>query len=427
MNVKEYYFRKEVQEQIVKAAKDREVAIAFGQNKFGKRPDILQYENDVAELANQGATSFHFSEEHWSNPLAMETGMIRSKLDKLRIGWDLVLDIDSKFEFSTIAAKLLIDALTFHDVKNISLKFSGNKGWHIGVPFSSFPGKIHGKETKSLFPDAPRIIAGYLEDMIKEHLGAVILEKYKIKEIVHITGKKAFELVKDEKLDPFSFIDIDTLLISSRHLFRAPYSLHEKSGLVSLPIKVKQIDSFVKEWAIPEKVVVREGFLDKDGEGEANNLIIQAYDWFSRKKPLIEFKGRREFDAPKIAVNEEYFPPCIQKILEGVKEDGRKRALFILLNFLKCSGYDDEGLKKKINEWNAKNYIPLKEGYVRSQINWHLRQKERILPPNCDNANYYKGLLFCEPDNWCGKIKNPANYAIRKMKVISRNTKKKKN
>jgi len=426
MDAKEYYSRKEVQEKIVKTAKDREVAIAFGQNNFGKRPDILQYENDVGELANQGATSFHLSEEQWYSPLAIETGMSKAKLDKLRKGWDLILDVDAKFEFSTITAKLLIDALHFHDVKNISLKFSGGKGWHIGVPFSSFPEKIHGKETKDLFPEAPRIIAAYLENMIKEHLGAVILEKYKIKDIVQITGKKGFEIVKNDRLDPFSFIDIDTLLISSRHLFRAPYSLHEKSGLVSLPIKIKQLDNFVKEWAIPEKVVVKEGFLNKEGEGEANNLIIQAYDWFHKKKPLIEFKERKEFDVPKIAVKEDYFPPCIKKILKGVKEDGRKRALFILLNFFKCSGYSSEDIKKKISEWNIKNYNPLKEGYVISQLNWHLRQKERILPPNCDNANYYKGLMFCEPDNWCSKIKNPVNYAIRKINVINRNIKRKR-
>ena len=146
MNAKQYYSRKEVQKQIVKTAKNREVAILFGEYGFGKRPDILQYENDVAELAEQGATSFHLSEEHWGNPLAIETGMIKSKLDKIRVGWDLVLDIDAPFEFSRITAKLLIEALQFHDVNNISLKFSGGKGFHIGVPFSSFPEKIHGKD-----------------------------------------------------------------------------------------------------------------------------------------------------------------------------------------------------------------------------------------------------------------------------------------
>ena len=38
------------------------------------------------------------------------------------------------------------------------------------------------------------------------------------------------------KLDVEKFLEIDTVLISSRHLYRMPYSLHEKSGLVSLPI-----------------------------------------------------------------------------------------------------------------------------------------------------------------------------------------------
>jgi len=419
-----YYSRKDVQKQIIKTARNREVAILFGEHGFGKRPDILQYENDIGELASQGASSFHLSEEHWSNPLSLETGLNKSRLDNFRIGWDLVLDVDAKFEFSKLTTKLLIEALKFHDVNNISLKFSGNKGWHIGVPFSSFPNVINGVETKKLFPDAARIMAAYLSDMIKDHLSAVILEKYRIKDIAQLTGKKAIEFVKDDKLDPFSFIDIDTLLISSRHLFRAPYSLNEKSGLVSLPIKVKDLDDFFKEEALPEKVVVKESFLDEDYaiKGEANNLIIQAYDWFHKKKPLIEIK-RKEFDSD-IKVSEENFPPCVKNILNGVKEDGRKRALFILLNFFKCSGYSDEEIKKRINEWNAKNNNSLKEGYVLSQLNWHLRQKEKVLPPNCDNANYYKSLMFCFPDNWCSKIKNPVNYAIRKGLVLERNKKK---
>jgi len=62
-----HYKRKEIQEAMVAAAKDREVAVRYGDKGYGKRPDTLSYPNDVIEFAKQRATSFHVSEEHWSN------------------------------------------------------------------------------------------------------------------------------------------------------------------------------------------------------------------------------------------------------------------------------------------------------------------------------------------------------------------------
>ena len=62
-----FYKRKDIQEEIVKQAKDKEIAFRFGE-VFGKRPETLSYPDDVLELAKQRATSFHCSEELWSNP-----------------------------------------------------------------------------------------------------------------------------------------------------------------------------------------------------------------------------------------------------------------------------------------------------------------------------------------------------------------------
>ena len=57
-----YYKRKEVQSAIVREAQDKECSVRFINEGFGKRPDILTYENDVLELAKKKATSFHCSE-----------------------------------------------------------------------------------------------------------------------------------------------------------------------------------------------------------------------------------------------------------------------------------------------------------------------------------------------------------------------------
>jgi len=98
-----HYKREDIQEEIIANSKDREVAAKFNDN-FGKRPDVLRHTNDILELARQGATSFHASEELWRNPLQIDTSLRKHELDNLRIGWDLVLDIDCGFfEYSKIA------------------------------------------------------------------------------------------------------------------------------------------------------------------------------------------------------------------------------------------------------------------------------------------------------------------------------------
>ena len=101
-----YYKRREIQEEVIKAATNREIAVRYEDN-FGNRPDVLNNPNDILELAKQKATSFHASEELWSNPLQLSPNMKKHEIDSLRIGWDLVLDIDCSFlEYSKIAAEI---------------------------------------------------------------------------------------------------------------------------------------------------------------------------------------------------------------------------------------------------------------------------------------------------------------------------------
>jgi len=380
MNATEFYSRKDIQKEIIEISKNREVSVMIGEKGFGKRPDILQFESDIPELIKQGATSFHISEERWSNPLLLKPGMSKKQLDELRIGWDLVLDIDAPdLEKSKKIAFLIIEALKFHDIKNIFIKYSGNKGFHIAVPFEAFPSKVNEIETRLLFPEGLKTITAYLNDMIKEN----------------------------QKVET----NIDTILISNRHLFRAPYSFHEKTGLISTPINPNDVLNFEKEQAKPENITTKLKFLKKPDTQDAKNLIIQAFDW-QLKKP--EVKIQRKYQTPIIAIKKEFFPNCILNILNGL-DDGRKRSLFILTNFLKSTGYPTKDIEAILLEWNKKNKEPLPESYIKSQLNWHKSQKKSILPPNCDNSAYYKDILICQKDPLCAKIKNPVNYTIRKL------------
>ena len=421
-----YYKRRDIQEEMIKAAENREVAVKYD-DKFGNRPDVLNNPNDILELAKQKTTSFHCSEELWSNALQLSPDLKRHELERLRIGWDLVLDIDCSFyEYSRIAADLVIKALKFNDVKYISCKFSGNKGFHIGVPFEAFPERIGKDETKNLFPDAARKIAFYIKELIKKPLGERIMqhENNNFSKIVEKTKENPNKITYYEKnklgdnvakLNAEPFLNIDTILISSRHLFRMPYSLHEKSGLSSVPLNPAEVLDFEKEYADPKNAKVSEfGFLDrkKVAKGEARKLLMQAFDFSAKMEEEMNIETKRDYEI-KDAMPEDFFPPCIKLISKGLS-DGRKRALFILINFLSSLGWNYDDIEKYLKEWNKKNAEPLRENYLVGQLRYHKSQKKKILPPNCNNMMYYVNIGVCRPDNLCSKIKNPVSYSIRK-------------
>ncbi len=418
-----HYKRLEVQQALVQAADNKEIAVSYGGTGYGKRPDILKYPKDVLEAVKQGATSFHCSEELWKNPLQIVTGMRPEELNELRIGWDLILDIDClELEYSKIAADLLVQALRHHGVQHLSVKFSGNHGFHIGVPFEAFPETVNGKPVKDLFPDGPRKIAAYLQEMIKEPLAQKLLEKDRPAIIAEKVKKT--DIIKQGKLDAFAVLSIDTVLIAIRHLYRMPYSLNEKSGLVSVVIKPEEIIAFDKKEAKPEKVMPKLIYLDRTKviPGEAKKLFVQAFDYKTSQDARTELKvltEKKEYEPITDAVPEQYFPPCIQLISQGLK-DGRKRALFILINFLTSCGWSYEKVENYLNEWNKKNSEPLREVLIQGQLRYHKMMKKKVLPPNCDNKAYMVDLGVCKPDGFCPKIKNPTNYAVAKQRMMAR-------
>jgi DNA primase large subunit len=81
---------------------------------------------------------------------------------------------------------------------------------------------------------------------------------------------------------------------------------------------------------------------------------------------------------------------------------------------------DKDELEKRIDEWNNKNEVPIKQGYIKSQLIWTHRKKP-VMPPNCEE--FYKNLGVCQPDAFCKKIKNPVNYVVRKNFLANRKEK----
>src|SRR3989344_3283017 len=411
-----WYSRESVQRAIVEVAKSREVVSVFREGKFGKRPDIIQYPSDVLQAVAEGTLAFHGSVERWSQPMKLDVGLTKEQLDELRSGWDLIIDIDvDNFLIARIAAKKIMDALKDHGVRNYSCKFTGGTSFHLGVPFESIPGKIDGKESRKVYPELFQRTLEYLKFYVKDQLRDAVLAVFSPSEVSQKINKKLPDLVgTDGNLDPFKFITID--IFSSRHLFRMPYSLHETKMHVSLPFKPSHIEKFEIEQALPKNVKIEEKFLNYvGGIHDAEGLIIEAVDWSTKQKVEIKEKLPNMKKMPKVKeIPEEYFPPCIKKMFNGMA-DGKKRAVFVLTTFLQNMGWGMDKIEERLLKWNEKNVPQLRPSYIRTQLRWHTRQDRSLLPPNCMNENFYKTLglnVNCENLHKIG-IKNPVTYAIR--------------
>lgn len=414
-----WYSRESVQRALLEIAKNREVVPVYKEGNFGKRPNTINYQGDIIQLIAEGTVSFHGSVERWQQPMKLDVGMTKPDMDKLRSGWDIFLDPDvPDFEIAKATTIQLVEALKYHGVINYSIKFSGGKGFHIAVPFESLPEKINFQPMHTFYPDALASVIEYLKWYVKEQLKEAILEIDTPTNIAARVGKQLSDIIDDQGLDPFKIVSMD--IFSTRHLFRLPYSLHERSLLVSLPISYTKLQSFEKEHAQPERVKIEERFLQQRAPSrDAETLIIEALDWASKHKTEAVVGKPKEFRPVKLrTIPEEHFPPCVKHILEKGLADGRKRAVFILINFLRNMGWDAEQIEKKITKWNEKNYPPLRANYLRSQLRWHFRQQKPMLPPNCDNENFYKQIgvyQLCQLLHQQG-IKNPVNYPLRRIR-----------
>ena len=418
-----YYSRESILKAIVEVAKDREVVSVFRDGRFGKRPNILQYPQDVVQEVAEGTIAFHGSLERWYQPMKLDVGMTRPDLDKLRYAWDVFIDIDVKdFDIAKIAAVQIIEALRDHGVQSHAVKFTGGSSFHIGIPFESIPPKINMLATSQQYPEMLQKIIHFLKWYVNESLQEEILAWATPQEISQRLQKPLQQFSSEQGIDPFKIISMD--IFGSRHLFRLPYSLHESSGLVSLPIKPSQVEKFEKEQALSEKVKVEEKFLVplthmKDSEA----LVVEALDWAS--KHIVEVKEElpRPFEARQLKViNEKYFPPVITKIMQNGLVDGRKRAVFVLITFLRNMGWDVDRIEKTVMEWNEKNVPPLRTAYVRGQLRWHFRQDRMLLPPNCDNALFYEAMgVWTDAKQLLeAGMKNPINYPFRMMRQEQR-------
>jgi len=306
-------------------------------------------------------------------------------------------------------AELILKIFKLYGIRNFGIKFSGSKGFHIIVPWKAFPKIIHDNNTSDKFPEWPRILTKYIMEITKKEL---------IEKITRLTKQNQY--IKDFQAS--GEVMPDLILVSPRHLFRMPYSLHEKTALASVVLRPEEIRNFQPKDANPFKIEIR-NFMPDAKEGEALELLREALDWYKTQNPDEAEKIDKEFKPIILKeISEKNFPPSIIKILQGIKGDGRKRSVFILMNFFRSVGMDRKEVEKFLYDWNQKNEIPLKEGYIKSQLIASYRGKP-IPPPNYDK-DYYRGIGIVPTEEEL-RCKNPTSYMVRKtLRESSANEKK---
>ena len=223
--------------------------------------------------------------------------------------------------------------------------------------------------------------------------------------------KKSDMKFKEEHTIKSQEDSVDFVLVASRHLFRAPYSLHEKTAFASIVLYKDEIDDFKPSDADPIKIAKVRNFMPDVIYGEGAKLLAASIEKYHETKPrevAKKYEGG-SIDVSGLAITDDMFPPIIKKLLKGIPQDGRKRALGLLLSFFTSLEFPQDYIEEKIAEWNKKNYQPVKEGYIRAQIMWAIKNKR--LPPNYDKPIYKEFGITSPPEPG---MKNPINYTLRK-------------
>ncbi len=401
----EAHYSGEIASEIARIAQDKEIAVEYDKGKFGQRPMIINYPGDVSSLARAGVKAFHCSVETWRNPMELKTEVSKEFLDSLRTGWDYLIDIDSNagLEFARKAALVFADELEHHyGISGFYTKFSGRRGFHMIVPFETFPMDIGGTPAEQTYPELPRKLTDHLKSLCREKLRKELIDSG------HLTS--------DEGQDPYAYVDIDSAIFTSRHMFRMPYSLHLGTYLASIPLTSKELKHFRVEDAMPENVKIKKGFLSRERRSNARQFVEAAIHQYEEEKQE-EMRPERKFTHALSLGSRaapENFPPCMKEMLKGLS-DGRKRASFLLAAYMLNVGWRKEEIELQLIDWNSRNKPPMRKLDLLAPLKGQLRLKRPLLPPNCSNQAHYKEIGVCVPDGFCSRIKNPLAYTILRM------------
>jgi len=165
----------------------------------------------------------------------------------------LILEKHDGFEFLKYVTKELYYLLEENDIVPM-IKFSGSRGFQIWASLDNK--KIKATDIFGKY----REIAINLQKILEKRLISKKDEiKNKFKELSELKSYTTSQVAhKEERMDK---ILIDWSSMKPQGDVRAPFSIHYKTGLVSLPLKIEELDKFNLEDAEPFKILnlIKEG------------------------------------------------------------------------------------------------------------------------------------------------------------------------
>jgi len=246
-DVLEYYGSESkpgIKETIFEYSKYRQTMLVLDTSAFEnrKRSVMLRCQDDIPNMARATLSreanpmaprkypAFHGTVKKYRHP------NVAGLREVQRIGADCVIDIDIKVGYKKAfrAGESVVRLYDKYDIPYF-VKFSGGTGPHIIIPAEALPG------------DCGKF------DEVSERILQFVMKK---------TGAPG----------------IDTSFSSPAHFLRLPYSVHERTGLVSIPLSKEEFYNFKPKMAEIPNVEVVQKFCDVSRQSIENlrNLINEA-------------------------------------------------------------------------------------------------------------------------------------------------------
>lgn len=377
-----YYDDEEILKALVFQCRNRELWLKCGDDIKSDRPlkadSIEELKKYIHSVRGQAIINIYASVEVFSNPLLLNS----NPPDELRIGWDLFLDFDSiqNIEYAKRCAISVFELLKTFNVEHLKVKFSGDRGFHFIIPGSAFDCFVGGsREYVQAFPSVPMQVARFLTACLKS--------------------------------DQRKGVKIDLDVYKPRQMMRLAYSLHQKTGLVSLPLHPDEVRGFRLEDAEVERLrrIDWEWLRLEADVGEANKLLKAVAEWVEGQKVEPGIKILKPGPSPKGKAAYGW----IERLLTNPVDDGRHRLLWLVIApyLVNVQRVGREFAKKRAVEYlKACGEVRALDGSLLKLVDYYIEYSERkgLKPPSL------RTLRLNYPDLY-DIIKKALPYEGRKM------------
>jgi len=176
-----------------------------------------------------------------------------------QIGFFLDIDGRPSVQAAAKVTQAMVDALRSLDVPHY-VKFSGARGFHIHIPPSAFPAVLDGVPFSEI---APKLFIHVKHFLVREAISK--LRGLVFETIVH--PKQYYE--------------------TSQGIQRLPFSIHEQTGLLSMPLLEEEISSFDPDLVrgLDESGLCERVDIARPSGGSADRLLEAAEEESARNPP----------------------------------------------------------------------------------------------------------------------------------------------